>query len=60
MAAIRGVTVTFEALRRELGVGTGNCKAKHCRTKIEDRIQGHKDSLKEAPVDCEAPNGPTL
>jgi len=46
MAAIRGGTMTFEALRRELGVGTGNCKAKRCRTKIEDRIQCHKDSLK--------------
>lgn len=47
MAAIRGGTMSFEALRREIGVGTGNCKAKRCRTKIEDRIQGHKDSLKE-------------
>ena len=54
MAAIRGGTMTFEALRRELGVGTGNCKAKRCRTKIEDRIQCHKDSLKEAPVEPEA------
>ena len=60
MTAIRGGTMTFEALRRELGVGTGNCKAKRCRTKIEDRIQGHKDSLKEAPAESEAPNGPTL
>ena len=60
MAAIRGGTMTFEALRRELGVGTGNCKAKRCRTKIEDRIQSHKDSLKEVPVDSETPRGPTL
>ena len=60
MTAIRGGTMTFEALRRELGVGTGNCKAKRCRTKIEDRIQGHKDSLKEAPAESEAPNSPTL
>ncbi len=60
MAAIRAGTMTFEALRRELGVGTGNCKAKRCRTKIEDRIKGHKDSLKEASVESEAPNGPTL
>ena len=60
MAAIRGGTMTFEALRRELGVGTGNCKAKRCRTKIEDRIQCHKDSLKEAPVEPEAPSGQTL
>jgi bacterioferritin-associated ferredoxin len=60
MAAIRGGTMTFEALRRELGVGTGNCKAKRCRTKIEDRIQSHKDSLKEVPVDSETPKGPAL
>ena len=60
MAAIRGGTMTFEALRRELGVGTGNCKAKRCRTKIEDRIQGYKDSLKEASVEPEAPSDQTL
>ncbi len=62
MAAIRGGTMSFEALRRELGVGTGNCKAKRCRTKIEDRIQGHKDSLKEncETVEPEASNGSTL
>jgi bacterioferritin-associated ferredoxin len=60
MAAIRGGTMTFEALRRELGVGTGNCKAKRCRTKIEDRIQGYKDSLKEDTVEPEASNRPTL
>ena len=60
MAAIRGGTMTFEALRREIGVGTGNCKAKRCRTKIEDRIQSHKDSLKEAPIESEEPKGPTL
>ena len=60
MAAIQGGTMTFEALRREIGVGTGNCKAKRCRTKIEDRIQSHKDSLKEVPVDSETPRGPAL
>jgi bacterioferritin-associated ferredoxin len=47
MTAIRGGTLTFEALRRELGVGTGNCKAKRCRSKIEERICDHKASLKE-------------
>jgi bacterioferritin-associated ferredoxin len=60
MAAIQGGTMTFEALRREIGVGTGNCKAKRCRTKIEDRIQCHKDSLKEAPVEPESPSDQTL
>ena len=47
MAAIAEGSLTFEALRRKLGVGTGNCKAKRCRSKIEARIQSHKDSLKE-------------
>ena len=47
MNAIRGGTLTFEGLRRELGVGTGNCKAKRCRSKIEERICDHKVSLKE-------------
>ena len=60
MAAIQGGTMTFEALRREIGVGTGNCKAKRCRTKIEDRIQCYKDSLKEAPVEPEATSDQTL
>jgi bacterioferritin-associated ferredoxin len=60
MAAIQGGTMTFEALRREIGVGTGNCKAKRCRTKIEDRIQCYKDSLNEAPVEPEAPSDQTL
>jgi bacterioferritin-associated ferredoxin len=48
MTAIRGGTLTFEALRRELGVGTGNCKAKRCRPKIEQRICDHKAGLKNA------------
>ena len=60
MAAIQGGTMTFEALRREIGVGTGNCKAKRCRTKIEDRIQCYKDSLKEASVEPDAPSDQTL
>lgn len=47
MAAIKGGTLTFEGLRKELGVGTGNCKAKRCRSKIEERIKEYKDSLKE-------------
>ena len=56
MTAIAEGSLTFEALRRKLGVGTGNCKAKRCRSKIEERIQGYKDSLKEDP--SEAANGP--
>jgi bacterioferritin-associated ferredoxin len=56
MTAIREGSLTFEALRRAIGVGTGNCKAKRCRSKIEERIQNHKDSLKaeDAIVESEA------
>jgi bacterioferritin-associated ferredoxin len=50
MAAIREGSLTFEALRRKLGVGTGNCKAKRCRSKIEERIKSHKDSQPTTPT----------
>ena len=46
MAAIREGSITFEALRKSIGVGTGNCKAKRCRSKIEERIQNYKDTIK--------------
>ncbi len=57
MAAIREGSLTFEALRRKLGVGTGNCKAKRCRSKIEERIKDHKGGLKEdsAVVESQTP-----
>jgi|TARA_Y100000815_G_scaffold252366_1_gene256504 bacterioferritin-associated ferredoxin len=48
MAAIREGSLTFEALRRKIGVGTGNCKAKRCRPKIEERIKDYKDNAKAA------------
>ncbi|MBT5471501.1 MAG: (2Fe-2S)-binding protein [Nitrospina sp.] len=54
MAAIQEGSLTFEALRRKIGVGTGNCKAKRCRSKIEERIQGHKESI-EAKSETGAP-----
>ncbi len=50
MAAIEEGTMTFEALRRKLGVGTGNCKAKRCRSKIEQRICDYKASLNDSGV----------
>ena len=53
MAAIQEGSLTFEALRRKIGVGTGNCKAKRCRSKIEERIKDHKASL--ANSDAGAP-----
>lgn len=45
MTAIQEGSLTFEALRKKIGVGTGNCKAKRCRSKIEDRIKDHKAGL---------------
>ena len=59
MAAIKEGSLTFEALRRKIGVGTGNCKAKRCRPNIEARIKGHKESLKEDAVESETSCGPT-
>lgn len=47
MAALRQGTLSFEALRRKIGVGTGNCKAKRCRTPIEKRIKDYKNRVKE-------------
>jgi len=44
MQAIRDGCLSFEALRRKIGVGTGNCKAKRCRHNIEKRIQDYKKS----------------
>ena len=42
MAAIEEGSLSFEALKRKIGVGTGNCRAKRCRPKIEERIKDHK------------------
>lgn len=52
-AAIQEGSLTFEALRRKIGVGTGNCKAKRCRAKIEQRIKDYKDSANSATVPIE-------
>ena len=48
MAAIREGSLSFEALRRKIGVGTGNCKAKRCRPKSEERVKDYKDNAKAA------------
>ena len=42
MAAIEEGSLSFEALKRKIGVGTGNCRAKRWRSKIEERIKDHK------------------
>ncbi len=46
MVAIQEGSMTFDALRKNIGVGTGNCKAKRCRAKIEERIRDYKESIK--------------
>lgn len=53
MKAIREGSLSFEALRRAIRVGTGNCKAKRCRPKIEEQLQAYKESLE--PSSEEAP-----
>ena len=50
MKAIRNGTLTFDALRKSISVGTGNCKAKRCRPKIEERLREYKKHLKETGV----------
>ena len=45
MTTIQDGAHTFEALRKKIGVGTGNCKAKRCRPNIEKRIKDYKESL---------------
>lgn len=46
MKAIKNGALSFEALRRTIGIGTGNCKAKRCRHKIIERIHDHKQAMK--------------
>ena len=44
--AIAGGALSFEALRRTIRVGTGNCKAKRCRANIEAMINEFKEKQK--------------
>ena len=46
MAAIGEGVLSFEALRKKIRVGTGNCKAKRCRPKIEAMIREFKKNQK--------------
>ena len=50
MTAIQEGSLSFEALRKKIGVGTGNCKAKRCRSKIEERVKDHKARQSTTPV----------
>ena len=45
MKAIREGRLSFEALRRAIRVGTGNCKARRCRPKIEAQLEAYKADL---------------
>ena len=51
LTAIKNGALSFEALRRTVRVGTGNCKAKRCRANIEAMINEFK---KEQKVSSEA------
>ena len=43
LKAMEAGSLSFEALRRTIRVGTGNCKAKRCRANIEKMISEFKD-----------------
>ena len=42
LTAIADGALSFEALRRKIRVGTGNCKAKRCRANIEGMVNEFK------------------
>ncbi|QPJ64449.1 MAG: (2Fe-2S)-binding protein [Candidatus Nitrohelix vancouverensis] len=44
--AIADGCMSFEAVRKKIGAGTGNCHAKRCREKIEKMIQDYRESTK--------------
>lgn len=43
---MREGALSFNALRNAISVGTGNCKAKRCRSNIEKRLKDYKESQK--------------
>jgi len=55
MKAIREGCLSFEALRRKIRVGTGNCQARRCRHNIEARIQDYKASQALAEESTKTP-----
>ena len=42
LKAMEDGALSFEALRRTIRVGTGNCKAKRCRSNIEGMVSDFK------------------
>lgn len=59
MKAISDGSLSFAALRRSIGVGTGNCKAKRCRAKIEAMVKAYKESLDTEPFESETTSSTT-
>ena len=55
MKAIEDGALSFEALRRKIGTGTGNCKAKRCRHKIVERVNDYKKSQQAAEAELSEP-----
>jgi bacterioferritin-associated ferredoxin len=43
LKAMEAGSLSFEALRRSIRVGTGNCKAKRCRENIERMVSEFKE-----------------
>ena len=56
LKAMENGALSFEALRRTIRVGTGNCKAKRCRKNIEGMICDFKKD-KATSVKIETSNG---
>ena len=50
--AIQNGATSFESLRRKLNLGTGYCKAKRCRPKIQGILKDRKKDLQEVPNDA--------
>ncbi len=57
LKAMREGSLSFEALRRKIRVGTGQCGAKRCREKIEAKVKDYKAGLKTEATSVE-PNHP--
>jgi len=60
MKAIREGSLSFEALRRKIRVGTGNCKARRCRQKIEQKVKDYKATQEVIPPATGTDPGPPV
>ncbi len=58
MKAMREGCLSFEALRRQIRVGTGQCGAKRCREKIENKIKDYKAATKSDASSVKPPVPP--